>query len=41
MYLGLSPYNNTSSNVLGNKQIQGFFDYEIQKDWFYIDSSNQ
>lgn len=41
MYLGLSPYNNISSNMLGNKQIQGFFDYEIQKDWFYIDSANQ
>lgn len=41
MYLGLSPYNNTFSNELSNEQIQSFFDHEIQKDWFYIDSSNQ
>lgn len=40
MYFGLYPYN-TFSNVPDNMQIQDFFDYKIQKDWFYIDSSNQ
>lgn len=33
MYSRLSPYN-TFSNVPGNMQIQDFFDYNIQKDWF-------
>lgn len=41
MYLGVSSYNNTFSNMLGNEQIQGFFDYKVQRDWFYADSSNQ
>lgn len=26
--------------MLGNKQIQGFFDYKVSRDWFYVDSSN-